>query len=45
MPVKSWGERLSLLLHDVSANADYCTAGYGVLTDAEREAVQIICEV
>jgi D-cysteine desulfhydrase len=26
---------------DVLVNADYCTAGYGVLTEAEREAIRL----
>ncbi len=26
---------------DILVNADYCAAGYGVLTDREREAVQL----
>jgi D-cysteine desulfhydrase len=26
---------------DILVNADYCTAGYGVLTSAEREAIQL----
>ena len=29
---------------DVSANADYCRAGYGVLTEAEREAVHLFAQ-
>jgi D-cysteine desulfhydrase family pyridoxal phosphate-dependent enzyme len=35
------GERIEFAPADVSANADYCRAGYGVLTDAEREAVHL----
>ena len=35
------GERVEFTPADVLANADYCTAGYGVLTDAEREAVRL----
>ena len=38
------GERIEFTQADVSANADYCGAGYGVLTDAEREAVQIFAK-
>ena len=38
------GERVEFTPADVSANADYCTAGYGVLTDAEREAVQLFAK-
>jgi D-cysteine desulfhydrase len=33
------GERIEFDPAEVLANADYCRAGYGVLTDAEREAV------
>jgi len=35
------GERIEFAPADVSANADYCAAGYGVLTGAEREAVRL----
>jgi D-cysteine desulfhydrase family pyridoxal phosphate-dependent enzyme len=35
------GERIEFAPADVSANADYCAAGYGVLTEAEREAVHM----
>ncbi len=35
------GERIRFAPADVSANADYCAAGYGVLTEAEREAVHL----
>jgi len=35
------GERIEFTQADVLANADYCEAGYGVLTDAEREAVNL----
>ena len=38
------GERIELTPADVLANADYCAAGYGVLTDAEREAVQLFAK-
>jgi D-cysteine desulfhydrase len=40
------GERIEFTAADVLANADYCRAGYGVLTDAERESVQLFarCE-
>jgi len=38
------GERIEFTTADVSANADYCAAGYGVLTDAEREAVQLFAK-
>ncbi len=35
------GERIEFAPADVLANADYCRAGYGVLTEAEREAVHL----
>ena len=35
------GERIEFAPADVAANADYCAAGYGVLTEAEREAVHL----
>lgn len=35
------GKRLEFTTSDISANADYCQAGYGVLTDAEREAIRL----
>jgi D-cysteine desulfhydrase len=38
------GERIEFTPADVYANADYCGAGYGVLTDAEREAVKLFAK-
>jgi D-cysteine desulfhydrase family pyridoxal phosphate-dependent enzyme len=38
------GERIEFTPADVLANADYCGAGYGVLTDAEREAVKLFAK-
>jgi len=38
------GERIEFTPAEVSANADYCGAGYGVLTDAEREAVKLFAK-
>jgi D-cysteine desulfhydrase family pyridoxal phosphate-dependent enzyme len=38
------GERIEFAPADVLANADYCEAGYGVLTDAEREAVRLFAK-
>jgi D-cysteine desulfhydrase family pyridoxal phosphate-dependent enzyme len=35
------GERIRFDSSEVLANADYCAAGYGVLTEAEREAVRV----
>jgi D-cysteine desulfhydrase len=34
-------ERIDFTREDVLANEEYCKAGYGVLTDAEREAVRL----
>jgi D-cysteine desulfhydrase len=38
------GKRIEFTPAGVSANADYCGAGYGVLTDAEREAVNLFAK-
>ena len=38
------GERIEFELAGVLANAVYCEAGYGVLTDAEREAVKLFAK-
>jgi len=38
------GERIEFTPAEVLANADYCGAGYGVLTDAEREAVRLFAK-
>ncbi len=35
------GERIGFTTDDVLATDQYCKAGYGVLTDAEREAVRL----
>ena len=35
------GERIEFGPDDVSANASYCAAGYGVMTEAEREAIHL----
>lgn len=39
------GERLDFTREDVLATEEYCKAGYGVLTDAEREAVQMFAKL
>jgi D-cysteine desulfhydrase family pyridoxal phosphate-dependent enzyme len=39
------GERIEFTQADVLANADYCRAGYGVLTEAEREAVRLFAKL
>ena len=41
---KKLGERIEFTPAEVLANADYCRAGYGVLTDAEREAVRLFAK-
>ena len=35
------GNRIEFTLDDVLANDDYCQAGYGVVTAAEREAINL----
>ena len=38
------GQRIEFTPDEVLANADYCGAGYGILTDAEREAVKLFAK-
>lgn len=38
------GERIEFTRADVFANEEYCKPGYGVLTDAEREAVRLFAK-
>jgi D-cysteine desulfhydrase len=38
------GERIEFTREDVLANEEYCQAGYGVLTDAERDAVKLFAK-
>lgn len=38
------GERIEFTPADVLANDEYCRSGYGVLTDAEREAVNLFAK-
>jgi D-cysteine desulfhydrase family pyridoxal phosphate-dependent enzyme len=38
------GERIGFTREDVLANEEYCRAGYGFLTDAEREAVKLFAK-
>lgn len=38
------GERAEFTRDDVLANEEYCQAGYGVLTDAEREALKLFAK-
>jgi len=39
------GERIDFTRNDILANEEYCQAGYGVLTNAEREAVKIFAKL
>src|SRR6266496_5976456 len=39
------GEQIEFDPAEVLANANYCRAGYGVLTDAEREAVKLFAKL
>ncbi len=39
-----FGDRIQFTPDDVLANDHYCQAGYGVLTDREREAVQLFAK-
>ncbi len=41
---EKFGKRIEFTQADVLANANYCRAGYGVLTDAEREAVRLFAK-
>jgi 1-aminocyclopropane-1-carboxylate deaminase/D-cysteine desulfhydrase-like pyridoxal-dependent ACC family enzyme len=38
------GTRVAFTPADVLANADYCQAGYGVLTEPEREAIHLFAK-
>ena len=38
------GERIEFTPADVLVNADYCDAGYGVLTESEREAIHLFAK-
>jgi D-cysteine desulfhydrase family pyridoxal phosphate-dependent enzyme len=38
---KKLGLQIRFAADEVQVNADYCTAGYGVLTEAEKEAVSL----
>jgi len=43
---EKFGKRIEFTPNEVSANASYCSAGYGVLTEQEREALRLFatCE-
>ncbi len=38
---KKFGKRIEFSLEEIAVNDAYCQAGYGVLTEAEREAVRL----
>jgi D-cysteine desulfhydrase family pyridoxal phosphate-dependent enzyme len=38
------GKRIDFAPDEVLANADYCKAGYGVLTESEREAIHLFAK-
>jgi len=38
------GKRIEFAPNEVLANADYCKAGYGVLTEPEREAIHLFAK-
>ena len=38
------GKRIDFTRDEILANEEYCKAGYGVLTDAEREAVKLFAK-
>ncbi|HKY55215.1 MAG TPA: pyridoxal-phosphate dependent enzyme, partial [Anaerolineales bacterium] len=38
------GKRIEFTREDVLANEEYCKAGYGVFTNAEREAVRLFAK-
>ena len=35
------GERIDFTPGDILANADYCSSGYGIVTEREREAIEL----
>jgi D-cysteine desulfhydrase family pyridoxal phosphate-dependent enzyme len=39
------GKRIDFVPGDILANEEYCKAGYGVLTEAEREAVKLFAKL
>lgn len=41
---KRLGSRIRFLADEVAVNDDYCAAGYGVLTEAEREAIRLFAQ-
>ncbi len=41
---EKFGEHLEFSPDDILVNDDYCKAGYGVLTEAEREAIRLFAQ-
>jgi 1-aminocyclopropane-1-carboxylate deaminase/D-cysteine desulfhydrase-like pyridoxal-dependent ACC family enzyme len=41
---EKFGKRVEFTPDEVLANANYCSAGYGVLTDLEREAITLFAK-
>jgi D-cysteine desulfhydrase family pyridoxal phosphate-dependent enzyme len=39
------GNHIDIKPNDILANADYCKAGYGILTEAEREAIRLFAKL
>lgn len=42
---EKFGNRIEFAAGDVLANSDYCKAGYGIITEAEREAVKLFARL
>jgi D-cysteine desulfhydrase len=42
---EKFGERIRFTPDDVLANEDYCQAGYGMMTEAEREAIRLFAKL
>ena len=38
------GPHIEFVTDEILVNADYCAAGYGILTEAEREAIRLFAE-
>jgi D-cysteine desulfhydrase family pyridoxal phosphate-dependent enzyme len=41
---RRFGSRIRFLADEIPVNAEYCAAGYGVLTDREREAIRLFAQ-
>jgi L-cysteate sulfo-lyase len=42
---RRFSSRIRFLADEVPVNAEYCTAGYGVLTNPEREAIRLFAQM